>query len=124
LRQRTQRPPSGGLFVFPANSESGHVEEPKDAFAEIEKITGIKVSPHDLRRTFETVAESCDISPFGLKALINHRMPHQSQTDVTAGYVIMSTERLREVAQKLADKLRALCAIPAPQGENVTALPR
>ncbi len=39
-----------GEFVFPANSKSGHIEEPKDAFGAIEEETGIKASPHDLEK--------------------------------------------------------------------------
>jgi hypothetical protein len=30
---------------------------------------GIRVSPHDLRRTYVTIAESCDVSVMALKAL-------------------------------------------------------
>lgn len=111
-----------GEFVFPANSESGHLEEPKDAFYTIEQKTGVEASPHDLRRTFETVAESCDLSPYSLKALINHRLPHQSQTDVTGGYVILSSERLRRAAQTVADKLKELCGIAAVEEGNVARL--
>lgn len=47
-------------FIFPANSKSGHVEEPGHAFDEIATATGIEVSAHDLRRTFLTLAESLD----------------------------------------------------------------
>ena len=59
-------------FVFHADSKSGHIEEPKFHLALVAKATGIRVSTHDLRRTFITVAESCDISPIALKALVNH----------------------------------------------------
>lgn len=113
-----------GDYVFPANSESGHIEEPKSSFAEIAEASGIKVSPHDLRRTFETVAESCDLSPYALKALINHRLPQESQNDVTGGYVIMSTERLRHAAQTVADRLKELCGIEPVEAaaDNVARL--
>ena len=105
-------------FVFPANSKSGHIEEPKFAFDEIEQATGIKVSAHDLRRTFTTIAESLDISTLAIKALINHAPAR----DVTSGYVIIEPERLRAPAQRIADKLRELCEIVRPEGENVAAL--
>ena len=51
-----------------------------------------------------TVAESADISAMALKALVNHSLG----PGVTEGYVVMNSERLREPAQKVADKLRAL----------------
>lgn len=107
-------------FVFPANSESGHIEEPKSHFAEIAAATGIQVSPHDCRRTFTTVAESCDLSPYVLKALINHRLP-TDDGDTTGGYIILSQERIRQAAQVVADKLKALCGL-TPAGENVKPL--
>jgi integrase len=55
-----------GIFVFPAESRSGHVEEPNLALRQIGTETGIVVSAHDLRRTFMTIAEETDISPLAL----------------------------------------------------------
>ena len=69
-------------------------------------------------RTYITVAESCDISPLALKALVNHSMGR----DVTAGYVQISVERLREPTQRVANKLKELCGIAALAGENVAQL--
>jgi integrase len=96
-------------FVFPANSGAGHISEPKFPLAVVERATGIRASAHDLRRSYVTVAESCDISPLALRALINHSLGG----DVTSGYVIMSLERLREPAQRVADRLKELCAVEA-----------
>ena len=47
-----------GGWVFGADSRSGHLEEPRFALDQVAEKTGIKVSAHDLRRTFVTVAES------------------------------------------------------------------
>ena len=85
--------------------KSGHLSEPKFPLNQIALSTGIRVSAHDLRRTFITVAESCDISPIALKALVNHSL----NGDVTSGYVIINAERLREPAQRVTDRLKALC---------------
>ena len=130
-----------GGWVFPANSESGHLEEPAFALGEVAKTTaiagakaagveidddddvpqevinkyGVVVSCHDLRRTFITVAEATDISPLALKALVNHAVGG----DVTANYVRMTVERLREPAQRVAERLAQLCGIEEPAGENV-----
>lgn len=105
-------------FVFPANSESGHVEEPKFALTQVAAACGVRVSVHDLRRTFLTVAESCDISPLALKSLVNHSVGG----DVTAGYVQMTPDRLREPAQRVCEKLKELCGIVDAAGDNVTKL--
>jgi integrase len=104
-------------FVFPGSGKSGHVNETK-FLAMVAEATGIRISAHDLRRTFITVAESTDISPLALKALVNHAVG----SDVTAGYVQMSTERLRAPAQKVCDRLKELCQVDAVEGENVARM--
>jgi hypothetical protein len=68
---------------------------------EIRTANGITFIPHDLRRTFATVAESLDLSWKTVKALLNHRM----EDDVTAGYVISEAERLRSAMQRITDTL-------------------
>jgi integrase len=102
-----------GEFVFLANSSSGHIEEPRFALEEVAAKSGVRVSVHDLRRTFLTIAESCDISPLALKALVNHSL---GNGDVTSGYIIMNAERLRAPAKRVASKLMELCGITEPAG--------
>jgi integrase len=104
-------------FIFPANSASGHLEEPKLALQQVADACGVRVSAHDLRRTFVTVAEATEMSPLALKALVNHALGN----DVTAGYVQMTVERLRAPAQRVADRLRALLGL-APDDANVARL--
>jgi integrase len=60
---------------------------------------GIDFCNHDLRRTFATIAESLDIPGYALKRLLNHA----NGADVTAGYIVANTERLREPMQKITD---------------------
>jgi integrase len=109
-----------GPFVFAADSRSGHIEEPKFPLNQIALATGIRVSAHDLRRSYITVAESADISPLALKALVNHSLGG----DVTSGYVQMTAERLREPAQKVADRLMALCGVVQEGGPEIKKLTR
>jgi integrase len=101
-----------GPFVFPGNSAAGHNSSFGNALRQIGAATGIQVSPHDLRRTFISIAESAEISPLVLKLLV----AHSTGADVTAGYVQMSVASLRAAAQKVADRLKELCAIDAPEG--------
>ena len=93
-------------YVFPSTGRSGHIAEPKFFLAEVAKSTGIHVSAHDLRRTFISVAASTDITPWSLKALVNHSL---GTGDVTAGYIQLTTEQLRDPAQRVADRLKTLC---------------
>jgi integrase len=106
------------IWVFPAPSKSGHIEEPKFPFAIVAKRTGIRVSAHDLRRTFITAAESCDLSHYALRALVNHSLGKS----VTEGYIKMDADRLRAPAQRVADKLKELCGIAPVRGSTVVKL--
>lgn len=94
-------------WVFPANSKSGHLAEPRAALDRIAEQTGIRVTPHDLRRTYATVAESSDIPYAALKALLNHAPPR----DITGGYTKITVERLRSPQQRVTDKMLELIGI-------------
>jgi integrase len=107
-----------GAYVFPANSGSGHVAEPKFFLREVEKACSVYVSVHDLRRTFLDVAESTEMSVYALKALVNH----SAGGDVTAGYLGMNVERLREPAQRVTDRMKALCGIAFVDSPKVVNL--
>jgi integrase len=61
-------------FVFPSNSKSGHIEEPKFALKQVAAACGVEISAHDLRRTYVTAAEATDMSVLALKALVNHSL--------------------------------------------------
>ena len=97
-------------YVFPSSSKTGHIREPKFPLTQVALACGIRVSVHDLRRTFITVAESTDISVSALKALVNHSLGG----DVTSGYIILTTERLRQPAQRVTDRLKELCGVAKP----------
>ena len=91
---------AGQVFVF--SDTTGHVPtDLRGAYARISKATGIDVTAHDLRRTFATTASRLDISAYKLKRLTNHI----SGGDVTAGYVQVTTEDLREAMQRIEDYL-------------------
>jgi integrase len=86
-------------FVFPGNGESGHLVEPRKQMEKIIQHSKVKFTPHDLRRTFITIAESLDIPAYALKRLMNHKM----KQDVTAGYIISDVERLRKPMQEICN---------------------
>jgi integrase len=104
-----------GSFVFPGYGKSGHCESFTYALSQIGDVTGIKVSPHDLRRTYASVAATCSIPPIALKMLI----AHSTGSDVTDGYTILTPEQLRDAAQVVANRFGDLCGIVTPTGENV-----
>jgi integrase len=102
-------------FVFPAESESKHVTEPRKAMLNLVKLSGVEFTVHDLRRTFITTAESLDISAYALKRLLNHKM----NNDVTSGYLVMDVERLRRPMQQITDYLLRCMGV---KGETVIFL--
>jgi integrase len=109
---------SVGDFIFPGPGATKHITSALNALAIVDEETDIRVSAHDLRRTFASVAESVDISWLVMKALLNHA----TGNDVTSGYVQMSIERLREPVQRVADKLLALCDVAPVAAKNVRKL--
>ena len=69
---------------------------PRTAIDRVINESGVHFTPHDLRRTFITVAESLDIPAYALKRLLNLT---KTRMDITASYIISSTERLRQPMQ-------------------------
>ncbi|MGZ8218519.1 tyrosine-type recombinase/integrase [Methylomagnum sp.] len=77
---------------------------------------GIPFSPHDLRRTFASVAETIGIPAYTIKRLLNHT----TGADVTAGYIVLTVEGLREPMQRIADYIETASVAR----DNVTPLKR
>lgn len=78
---RVQR---GTQWLFPADSESGHVAEV--AQHELDGLTG-----HALRHTFATLAVQAGVPLLELKYLLNH-----AASNVTMGYIHVGPEHLRK----------------------------
>jgi integrase len=93
-------------WVFPGPGKSGHLSEPKTTVRQVTKTSGINFTPHDLRRTFLTIAEGLDIPAYALKRLVNHK----SKGDVTAGYIVPDVERLREPMQRISKHILYLAS--------------
>lgn len=99
-----------GAYVFPGRLK-GHITDIRDSINFVIRDSGVEFSEHDLRRTFETTAESLDISYYTLKKLLNHK----TGSDPTAGYIVTSAERMRQATQKIADFLARNMGMPEPQ---------
>ena len=88
------------LFVFPANTASGHLRNIRYHIDSIREDSKVAFTAHDLRRTFATTAYRL-CTQYEVKKLLNHKM----STDVTDGYIVASAELLREPMQKITDAL-------------------
>jgi integrase len=105
-------------YVFPSNSKAGYVADPGHPLERAAAACGLKISVHDLRRTYATAAASTPgITPAQLKNLLNH-----SSGDVTEGYQVFGVNDLREPVQRIADELKTLCGIGQPLEGNVKKL--
>jgi integrase len=88
-------------WVFPSFGRKGHIVETKTFTARVTERSGVEFTLHDLRRTFITIAESLDIPHYALKRLLNHRVGG----DVTGGYIIIDSERLRAPVDAVANRI-------------------
>ncbi len=94
------------IWVFEGNGKTGHLVEPKKAIRRINDRCGIKITFHDLRRSYATLAEGLDLPAYALKRLLNHKSSDVS--DITARYIIKDPERLRAPAEKVAQRIQQL----------------
>ena len=104
-------------FVFPSPVSrktsdgkviSSHIKDVRDELSKINQVAKVTITPHDLRRTFTTIAESLDISPYTIKALINHS--DKKASDVTGGYIQIPLERKRKALQMIEDEIMRIVA--------------
>jgi integrase len=81
--QMQARKPFASQYIFQARSRTGYIDNIRRPLAELQRRSGMRILPHDLRRTYATYLDSVG-TPFGvIKQLLNHT----SGGDVTAQYV-------------------------------------
>lgn len=73
LKILSERPISNG-HVFPARSGIGHIHNAHGIFEKVSKIAGIKITAHDLRRTFRAIAGECGVEFWKTKLLMGHKL--------------------------------------------------
>lgn len=98
LQDRVAR--AGPEFVF-SDKKGRMPADLRPGLRRMASLTGIDITAHDLRRTFASVASKLDISTFKVKRLTNHI----SGNDVTADYVDVEFDDLREAMQKIEDHM-------------------
>jgi integrase len=88
-------------FVFPRRGRGSYLVEPRKQMAKVTEQTGITFSVHDMRRTYTSAIDGI-VGYYELKRLLNHSV---KADDVTAGYVVKNTEKLRPLMQKVTDHI-------------------
>lgn len=89
-------------YVFPAESASGHISEPKVKLS-------VPFSIHGLRHTFITQAYQLGIPEPVIQVLVNHAVSARSSRKITRNYYTPDQEYLRGPMQQISDRLRLLC---------------
>jgi integrase len=95
-RYRHHKPAPGGMVLGVRNLETPMATASK-RFASALNDETLKISPHDLRRTFISFGEAIDLSAYTLKRLVNHA----TKGDVTGGYIQISDARLAGAADRV-----------------------
>ncbi len=92
-----------GKYVFNGLHPDTPFVSFKRPLAHLRQELNYDFTVHDLRRTFITIAESLDISIYTLKKLVNHKL--SDAQDITAGYVMVDIDRIREASQKITNRV-------------------
>ena len=82
-------------WVFKSKINDGHVKDMSAEYKNISNSVGIHITPHDLRRTFISVATRLDMSYPVLKRLLNHR-DAKATDETTLQYIQISQPQLRD----------------------------
>jgi integrase len=101
-----------GDFVFPGNGRTGHTTAMTVALGKVAEACGVRVSPHDLRRSFASVASTCRIHRHVEKMLV----AHATDDEVHDAYVVLGDKEVRADVQIVADRIAELAGIEAPEG--------
>lgn len=83
-------------YIFPARSGKGRVKDPRGPMDKISAVAGVRVTAHDMRRTFRAIAGECGLELWKAKLLMNHRL----NQDVTIGHYT-ETNDLRYLAPEI-----------------------
>ena len=101
ILKRRKAQAEGSVYVFPS-SKGGHVQDPLFIAKLVEKQSGIAFRPHDLRRTFATLA-----SKMANFAVVKTLLNHSSGGDVTLGYIRPEWSDVCDVMEQISDYLGA-----------------
>jgi integrase len=80
VARRAKEKKAKAVYVFPADSASGHLENPKKAWAKLQASAGLlDVRMHDLRRTLGSWLAAANFSPLVIARTLGHRDPNSAK---------------------------------------------
>jgi integrase len=90
-------------FIFEGEKPNSHLSPPKKQIEKAREIMGFHFTNHDLRRTYSTTASRLNFGKYTIDRLINHTT--KDSGDVTARYVNLDVEDLREPMNQITDSI-------------------
>ena len=70
--------PRSGKYVFPSRvikeNDEQHIVDARGVFDKLSESCGVRVTAHDMRRTFRAIAGECGIELWKTKLLMNHKL--------------------------------------------------
>jgi len=97
-------------YVFPGGGAAEHMVEPRCAFERVEKVSGLKLTSHDLRRTLLGVALEEGIDAGLRKTLVNHTIAVRVD-DITDAYIEHTLKRMRKPSETLCKAIQERCLV-------------
>jgi hypothetical protein len=90
-------PEQSKLWLFPADSETGHLVEHKEERGVLSKWG------NDLRQSYRTLAQAGGVSELDIHLLMNHSLP-----GVNAGYITRDRLVVRDHLRKQQERISAI----------------
>ena len=87
-------PDQANVWLFPADSKSGHIEEHKEGRTELSKWG------NDLRQSYRTFAQSVKISKLDIHLLMNHSVPGVNEGYITRDKLL--NDHLRQIQERIS----------------------
>ena len=115
LKTRREQYPDA-IFVFGKTGKAPYIL-PECIKLKVEKQSGVRFCPHDLRRTYASTADAIRIERPVIKRLLNH-----VDRDVTERYIRSHPERFRPEVEAIAQTILKYCGVdnrPQPQTVEV-----
>jgi integrase len=104
LKKRYDSQPQCAEYVFPGRGGKFHIVDNTHVLKGVAHRSGCQFVLHDLRRTFLSQGERLGLSSMTLRRLANH----SGGRDVTAGYIIIDVEQLREPMERISGRFLEL----------------
>ena len=88
--------PNSAVYVFQSIRDTDQPASMSRTFERVTKELGFEFSPHDLRRTFATIANEMGVDIEKIAAALNHK-----KRNVTAGYIQTTANMLRDTMETI-----------------------